>query len=222
MIDSHRLKVYAPAEEKINILSHAGGLAFSVIALILLLIRAGATGSVLYLVSAATFGLGLVALYGASTAYHSATNAVRRSRLRIVDHAAIYLLIAGTYTPFCLIILGGPLGWTIFSVSWGMAAVGIVLKLFFTGRFRLASTLIYVFMGWMIVFAVRPLVDSLPADGLYWLFTGGVCYTVGALIYGIRAIKFNHAIFHLFVLGGSACHFLSVYLYVLPGQPSGG
>ena len=211
------IKHYSPAEERINIYSHAVGLIFSVIALVLLVVRAFSAGSALYVVSAAVFGLGLVALYAASTAYHSATDPARRKRLRVVDHAAIYLLIAGTYTPLVLITLGGAIGWTIFTASWAMAATGIGLKLFFTGRFDLLSTLMYIFMGWMIVFAMKPLIEALSSAGLFWLFFGGVCYTVGAVIYSIRQIPFNHAIFHLFVLAGSICHFIAVYWYVLPG-----
>jgi hemolysin III len=179
--------------------------------------RASTFGGALHVVSACIFGAGLVALYAASTAYHSASRPQSRARLRIIDHATISLLIAGTYTPFTLITLQGTVGWIVFGVSWGLAAIGIFLKLHFTGRFNVLSTLMYVGMGWMIVFAAKPLIASLPAGGLYWLIAGGLSYTLGAVVYSIRQIPLNHATFHLFVLGGSVCHFVAVYFYVLPG-----
>jgi hemolysin III len=206
---------YSQAEERLNIGSHIIGLMLSIVGLVMLLTRAATLGGVLQVFSAGVFGASLVALYGASTAYHRAVEPVARKRLRVVDHAIIYILIAGTYTPFTLITLTGPVGWTIFGITWLMAAVGITLKLFFTGRFHVLSTLMYVFMGWMIMFAVRPLVQNLATEGLFWLIAGGLFYTLGAVIYSIKKIPFNHAIFHLFVLGGSISHFISVYAYVL-------
>lgn len=211
------MKVYSPIEEKINIGSHATGLLLSIVAVVLLVMRASHYGDAWHIVSVSIFGASLIALYAASTTYHSATRPELRARLRVIDHATIYILIAGTYTPFTLITLSGPVGWTIFSISWGLAVSGIVLKLFFTGRFNLVSTLMYIFMGWIIVFAVKPLVASLPAEGLYWLIAGGLSYTIGAVVYSIKKVPLNHAIFHLFVLGGSVCHFVAVYFFVLPG-----
>jgi hemolysin III len=126
------------------------------------------------------------------------------------------VLIAGTYTPFTLVTLQGSVGWTIFFTAWGFALTGIVLKLFFTGRFDMLSTIMYVFMGWIIVFAIKPLMNNLASEGLMWLFAGGAAYTVGAILYSIKKIKFNHAIFHVFVLAGSFCHFMAVYFYVVP------
>jgi len=207
---------YSPAEEKINIASHAFGFVLSVVALVLLVVHASQHGNAWHIVSFSIFGASLVTLYAASTIYHSAKNPVLRSRLRIVDHATIYILIAGTYTPFTLVTLGGFAGWTIFGFSWGMAVIGIVLKIFFTGKYDLLSTLMYVFMGWIIVFALDPLIHNLSSEGLFWLVAGGIAYTLGAVLYSIQKIKFNHAIFHVFVLIGSACHFISVYFYVLP------
>ena len=210
------MQTYSPLEEKTNIVSHVIGLILSVIALLLMLLRASDSGSALHVISAGIFGISLIALYAASTLYHSAKDLKVRSRLRINDHATIYILIAGTYTPFTLITLNGWVGWTIFGVSWGMAITGVTLKLFFTGRYNVLSTLMYVFMGWVIIFAVKPLINSLSPEGLFWLVAGGVAYTTGAVIYSIKKIKFNHAIFHLFVLLGSFCHFIAVYFYVLP------
>ena len=206
---------YTPLEEMTNIISHAIGLVLSIVALLLMLIRASESGNTLHIVSAAIFGVSLIALYAASTLYHSAKDPKVRSRLRINDHATIYILIAGTYTPFTLITLNGWVGWTIFGVSWGMAIAGVILKLLFTGKYNVLSTLMYVLMGWIIIFAIKPLINSLSYEGLFWLVAGGVAYTTGAVIYSIKKIKFNHAIFHLFVLLGSFCHFISVYFYVL-------
>jgi hemolysin III len=172
-------------------------------------------GGSLYLVSFSIFGLSLLFLYGSSTIYHSSKNVVRRGKLRILDHVSIYVLIAGTYTPFTLITLQGMTGWVIFSVSWLMALTGIILKFFFTGKYHLLSTLMYVFMGWLILFAIGPLIDKLPSAGLSWLVAGGVSYTLGAVLYSIKKMRFNHAIFHVFVLLGSSCHFLAVYFYVV-------
>lgn len=209
---------YSPAEERANIISHALGILMSVAALILMTVKAGLYGDIWHIVSVIIFGLSLTALYIASTMYHSATNPVKRAHLRIVDHAIIYVVIAGTYTPYTLVSLAGPTGWTVFAVSWSMAVAGITLKLFFTGRFNVLSTALYVLMGWIIVVALEPLKANLSSEGVSWLFAGGVAYTTGAVVYSISKIPFNHAIFHLFVLLGSLCHVISVYFYVLPGK----
>jgi hemolysin III len=209
-------KHYSPLEEKTNIISHAIGLVLSIVALVLMLVRASQHGNAWHIVGVSIFGASLIALYAASTFYHSASDPGIRSRLRIVDHATIYVLIAGTYTPFTLVTLNGSIGWTIFGVSWGMAVSGVILKLFYTGKYNVLSTLMYVFMGWIIIFAIKPLINNLPSGGLYWLFAGGLAYTSGAILYSIKKIPFNHAIFHMFVLLGSFCHFIAVYLYVLP------
>jgi len=216
MTETSGAKFYSPAEERINIASHAIGLLLSVAAFFALLRISMATGNQLYVVAFGIFGLSLILLYATSTLYHSTTRATRRKKLRIVDHAMIYVLIAGTYTPVALITLNGTLGWTLFAAAWGMAATGITLKIFFTGRFEVFSTLMYIFMGWILVFAIKPLVQELPPAGLNWLFGGGIAYTVGAILYAIKKIPFNHAIFHLFVLAGSTSHFITVYCYVLP------
>jgi hemolysin III len=216
MADSDKVKYYSPAEEWINIMSHALGLLLSIIALPLLVLHAIRNGNGWHLVAFAVFGLSMIGLYASSTFYHLSKDPALRARMRIVDHASIYLLIAGTYTPFTLITLGGINGWVVFAVSWSMALTGIVLKIFFTGRFQLLSTLMYVFMGWIIIFVMKPLVTNLPLEGVYWLIAGGIAYTVGAILYSIRKIHFNHAIFHVFVLIGSFCHFMAVYFWVLP------
>jgi hemolysin III len=211
-----RLKYYASAEERINVGSHALGLLLSIAAFIALIGRALAYGDGLHLLSVCVYATSMVALYAASTAYHSSRDPALRVRLRTVDHAAIYLLIAGTYTPFALVTLKGAVGWTIFGITWGMGLTGIVLKLFFTGRYRLISTLMYVFMGWLIVFFIQPLLEVFPSAGLAWLLAGGVAYTVGAAIYSIHRIPFGHACFHVLVVVGSMCHFYAIYRYVVP------
>ena len=218
MKDIEGIKYYSPIEEKINIISHAIGFILSIVALVLLVTHANLHGNVWHIVSFSIFGTGLIILYAASTFYHSAKKSELRSKLKIIDHASIYVLIAGTYTPFTLITLKGTIGWVIFGTSWGLALTGIILKLFFTGKYNLISTIMYVLMGWIIVFAIKPLINNLPLEGLLWLFAGGIFYTIGAILYSIKKIKFNHAIFHLFVLIGSFCHFMSVFFYVLPSE----
>lgn len=212
------IKYYSPIEEKINIITHATGFILSIIALVLLVRQANLYGTIWDIVIFSIFGASLVILYAASTFYHSAKKAELRGRLKIIDHASIYVLIAGTYTPFTLITLNGITGWVIFSISWGLALTGIILKFFFTGKYTLISTIMYVLMGWVIIFAIKPLINNLSFEGLLWLFAGGVFYTIGAILYSIKKIKFNHAIFHLFVLIGSFCHFMSVFFYVLPSK----
>ena len=160
------------------------------------------------------YGLSLILLYAASTFYHSAKDTLRRRKLNIFDHAAIYVLIAGTYSPFTLIVLEGYLGWLVFFLTWSFAFIGIVVKLFFTGRFDILSTILYVFMGWQIVFVYRTLIENLATQGLQLLFLGGIFYTVGALLYSIKKIPYNHTLFHVFVLLGSLCHFFSVYYFI--------
>lgn len=210
------IKFYNPLEEKINIITHAIGIALSIAALVLLVVFASLYGTVWHIVSFSIYGSSLVALYTASTFYHSIQNPKWRYRFNIVDHSAIYILIAGTYTPFTLVTLNGSVGWVLFGITWGIAAIGIIFKIFFTGKFDLVSTIAYVAMGWIVIFAIKPLMENLPTNGLIWLFLGGIFYTIGAIIYAIHKIKFNHAIFHVFVLLGSFSHFLAVFFYVLP------
>lgn len=210
------LTFYKPKEEKINVISHLIGLLLSIVALVLLLKHPLKATYTKQTISSIIYGVSLILLYTASTIYHYVQNPKWRKKLNILDHAAIYILIAGTYTPFALLVLKGWVGWAIFGISWGLAIVGVTLKIFFTGQFEKASTIAYVLMGWLIVFAIKPLLQNLSLEGLWWLFLGGVFYTVGAVIYSIKKINYNHAIFHIFVLLGSLSHFISVYFYVLP------
>lgn len=216
MIDEKVIKSYSSKEEKLNVITHGIGLVLSVVALFLLLIKASNTGDSIAIISFAIYGLSMVILYAASTFYHASKTPELRYKLNIFDHASIYVLIAGTYTPFTLVTLNGWVGWTIFGVSWGLALTGITLKLFYTGKYDKASTIAYVLMGWLIIFAIKPLIASLSYEGLLWLFSGGIFYTVGAILYSMNKVKYNHAIFHIFVLLGSFSHFMAVYYYILP------
>lgn len=209
-------KYYPPAEERLNILSHGIGFGLSVVALVMLILKAHKLGESKHMVSFIIFGASMVLLYAASTFYHSAKTHRLRIRLNILDHAAIYILIAGTYTPFALVTLNGITGWTILWVVWGMALVGVILKLFYAGRYQLLSTIMYVAMGWVIIFAINPLIDNLSTPGLWWLFAGGISYTIGAILFMQNKLPFNHAIFHIFVLLGTFAHFVSIYFYILP------
>ena len=215
MTKNKHLTYYPTTEEKINILTHGLGLLLSIAALVLLVIHASTHGTARHIVSFTIFGASLILLYSASTLYHYSQKPDIRRKLNILDHASIYVLIAGTYTPFTLITLKGWLGWTIFGITWGIAIIGVFFKLFYTGRFDKISTIAYVAMGWIIIFAVKPLIENLPLNGLYWLLAGGIFYTIGAVLYSIKKIKFNHAIFHVFVLLGSFSHFMAIYFYVL-------
>ena len=217
MKDQKKLTYYPLLEEKLNIISHAFGFLLSIAALVVLVVRACMVGNAWHIVSVSVFGTSMILLYAASTIYHSAQSEKWRYRLNVLDHASIYVLIAGSYTPFALVTLNGPVGWVIFGIIWGLAITGVVLKLFFIGKFPHLSTAMYVGMGWLVIFAMKPLIDNLHIGGLYWLVAGGIAYTVGALFYSIKKIQLNHAIFHLFVLLGSICHFSAVFFYVLPG-----
>ena len=207
---------YTPREELANSLTHGLGAALSVAGLVLLVIRAAQHGDAWHVVSTAIFGTTLVLLYAASTLYHSLRGERLKQRLRKFDHAAIFLLIAGSYTPFVLVTLRGPWGWSLFGVVWGLAVAGMTIKFWLAGRFKLLSTLIYVAMGWLVLVAIKPLVAALPSGGMKLLVAGGLCYTGGAVFYLWKRLPYHHAIWHLFVLGGSACHWAAVFLYVVP------
>jgi len=205
---------YSKSEERLNILTHALGLLLSVIGLPFLIIKALNFDGFLKPTSLIIYGLSMIVLYAASTFYHAAKEAKLRRKLNIFDHAAIYILIAGTYTPFTIIVLEGVTGWILFGLTWFFALVGVVMKLFYTGRFDKLSTVMYVLMGWQIVFAINPLMKSLSSNGLNFLFVGGVFYTIGAILYSIKKLPYNHATFHIFVLLGSFSHFFSIYFYI--------
>jgi hemolysin III len=168
------------------------------------------------LAGASVFAATLLLLYLSSTLYHAATDPVARTRLKVFDHCSIYLLIAGTYTPFTLIALRGHVGWWLFAAIWSLAALGIVFKLFFTGRFKLLSTLVYVAMGWMAIVAIKPVLAALDDWTFGWMLAGGLVYTLGTVFYHRPSMRYSHAVWHLFVIGGSACHYIAVLAQVLP------
>jgi hemolysin III len=206
---------YSMAEEIASGVTHGIGFLLALAMLSVMVVYAALRGTAWHVVACALYGSTLVLLYAASTLYHGLTSARAKAVLKIIDHSAIFLLIAGTYTPFLLVPLRGVWGWFLFGVIWGLALVGIGFKLFFTGRFKRLSTLIYVGMGWIVVIAIRPLWLYLPLGGVIWLLAGGVFYTAGTVFYLNRRIAFNHAIWHGFVLAGSLCHFVSVMFYVI-------
>jgi len=207
---------YTAREELANRLTHGLGAVFSVAGLALMVVFSARHGDVWQVVSTAIFGTTLILLYCSSTLYHSFQDERLRVLLRKFDHAAIFLLIAGTYTPFLLVTLRGPWGWSLLGVIWGLAAIGVTLKFWHAGRFNVVSTLIYIGMGWLVMIALKPLMAALPGGGLRLLVAGGLCYTGGAAFYLWHRLPYNHAIWHLFVLAGSACHWAAVFFYVLP------
>lgn len=203
-------------EEVANTLTHGFGLLLSVFGLGVLVYLASIYGDIWYIVSAVIYGLSLIALYAASTFYHGATSPELKEKLRLVDHCCIYLLIAGTYTPFTLITLRGSFGNGLFAVVWAFALVGIIIKIFLHNRIPAASVISYLVMGWIAIFAVQPLYNVLGFAPLIWIVAGGLIYTLGTIFYGLKSYKHHHAVWHLFVLGGSICHFIAIAVYIIP------
>jgi hemolysin III len=203
--------------ELANALTHGAGLVASLIGVPILVFTAATRGERAALVGASVFGATLIALYLASTLYHAVSHPQIKQRLRLFDHAAIYLLIAGTYTPFTLGVLRGVWGWTLFGFVWTLAAVGVIFKVVVgSGRFARLSTAIYIAMGWVIIIAIKPLMMALPSVGLMLLVAGGLLYTGGVVFYVDKRRAWTHPVWHLFVLGGSVCHYFAVLLYASP------
>ncbi len=215
-VDLSGLDSHPRREEVVSSVIHGIGAALAVAALALLVTFAALIGDPWRIVSFSIYGATLVILYTSSTLFHGFRTPARKQLLRIFDHAAIYLLIAGSYTPFLLVSIRGPLGWTLFGVTWGFAVLGVVQAALFLDRLKLLSLIAYLGMGWLIVAALKPLAAALPLGGMIWLALGGVLYTLGVVFYVIRRIPYNHAIWHLFVLAGSISHFFAMLLYVLP------
>jgi hemolysin III len=207
---------YTFGEELANSLIHGCGILLSIAGLIVLLSAAATTGSVREIASCAIYGATLVMLYTTSTLYHSVSRPQSKHLLRTLDHLAIFLLIAGTYTPFVLIALHGMWSWSLFAIVWTLAAIGTLFELTSLRRFRGAMVALYIAMGWVGLIAIKPLVAALPAPGLWLLFGGGVSYTFGVLFYRWHSLRYHHAVWHLFVLGGSVLQFFAVLWYVLP------
>lgn len=209
--------LHVDPEEIANSLTHGVGALLSISGLIALLMLSVRSGDGLHILSAGVFGGSLVFLYTASTLYHGIRIPRIKALFRLLDHVGIYLLIAGSYTPFTLVTLRGGLGWTLFGLVWAMALAGIAYKIFSRRRYPWFSTVYYLLMGWLAVFFLKPIAVTLPKAGLLMLVAGGLAYTAGVVFYAWDRLPFNHAIWHLFVLAGSAFHFLTVALYVFPG-----
>lgn len=208
--------IYSLSEEIAHALTHGLGLVASVGGLVTLVAAAWLRGDAWHIAGGSIFGATLVLLYASSTLYHGSRSPRVKRLFQRFDHAAIFLLIAGTYTPYTLVTLGGRWGWSMFGVTWGLAIVGILLETISRGRLRRLQLVMYLALGWIIVIAARPLVQSLSTGGLALLMAGGLFYTLGVTFFVWRRLRFHHAVWHVFVLGGSICHFFSVLLYVIP------
>ncbi|MFO7653650.1 MAG: hemolysin III family protein [Candidatus Krumholzibacteriia bacterium] len=211
-------KHFSRSEEIAHAITHGIGLLGSIAGLALLVSRAARTDDARVMVGVTVFGATMVLLYAASTIYHALTSVRAKRVFELLDHGAIYLLIAGTYTPFCLVVLGGTWGWSLFGLAWGLAALGIVYEVVFLRRWRWLSLAFYLTMGWLIVVAARPMMASLPPAGLALVAGGGFAYTAGAVFYAWRGFPYHHAVWHVFVVAGTALHFLCVLNYVIPAS----
>lgn len=207
-------------EELANTVTHGIGLALSLVGFVVLLVLAVMRGSAWHIVSCAIYGSTLVCLYTASTLYHGIASPRLKRVLKVFDHSAIFLLIAGTYTPFLLVNLRGGWGWSLLGIVWGLAMAGIIFKFLFVDHFKILSTAVYLLMGWLALIAVKPLLVLVPLGGLLWLLAGGLLYTSGVVFYAWKRIPYNHVIWHVFVLAGSACHYFAVLRSVLPPAKS--
>jgi len=210
MVTEHRL-----GDIIANSVTHGVGAAFALAGAVVLVVAA-AGGTAWQVTSCSIFGCTLVLVYVCSTLYHSLVRTRARHVLRIIDHSAIYLLIAGTYTPFSLVSLRGHFGWLLFAIVWSLAILGIIFKSFAIERFAIASVVVYLGMGWLAVFAMRPLLHALTWHGIFWIALGGLFYTVGIVFYALDRLSYFHAFWHLFVLAGSTCHYFAVLFYVAP------
>lgn len=208
-------------DEIASALTHGLGAAAALAGGAVLITLAAIHGDGWQLGASIVFGVTLLLLYTASTLYHAIQHPVAKGRLKVFDHCAIYLLIAGSYTPFTLIGLRGPWGWSLFAAIWTLAVAGVIFKLFYTGRFKLLSTIIYIVMGWLVIVAIKPMLTSLDTWTLSWLLAGGVFYTLGTFFYHRESIRYSHAIWHLFVIAGSVCHYVAVTEQVLRPRLAG-
>ncbi len=212
---SNDVNDFSLIEEIWHAITHGVGLALSIAALTIMVAYSSQSGSVISVLASILFGTTLIILYGSSTLYHAITHHDIKKRFQQFDHASIYILIAGSYTHVTLISLGNTLGYTLFGVVWGTSLIGIYLKFAYPGRFEKLSLILYLLLGWMIVIAVKPLMGVMAPGGLWLLLAGGLLYTFGVIFYVWDNLPFNHTIWHLFVMGGSICHFLMVVLYVI-------
>ncbi len=208
------MSLQSKKEEVLNAYSHGFGIILGIIGLFLLITKVDHSQSY-YLLSVIVYGLSTIILFFSSTLYHAVSKPVLKQKFRVADHISIYLLIAGTYTPVLLIVLPNSLGWQLLCAVWGIALFGVILKIFFTGKFEIFSTLLYLVMGWLIVFDFSTLKELIHSNGINWLFAGGLFYTIGIVFYAIEKIPYNHVIWHFFVLIGAICHFIMMYYYIV-------
>ncbi len=209
-IPAASLSQYSTGEEIANSIIHGLGVVFGIVSLTVLLTLSALFGSTFHIVCYLIYGLSLILLYTSSTLYHALPYLSAKKFFKVCDHVSIYLLIAGTYTPFLLLNIKGTLGWTLVGIVWACALAGIIFKFFFVGRFTFVSTLLYLGMGWMMVFAAKPLAEALSPKGMMWILAGGLAYTLGTVFYLLKKVPFHHAIWHLFVLTGSVFHFTAI------------
>ncbi|MDW7614424.1 hemolysin III family protein [Peribacillus simplex] len=208
--------VYTKKEEVVNAITHGVGVLLSIAALVFLIIFSVQKGSPWDVVISVIYGASMLLLYVSSTLVHSFPEGKTKDIFEIFDHSAIYIFIAGTYTPIMVLVIKGSLGWTLLGIIWGVAIIGVVFKAFYVKRFLFLSTLLYIAMGWMIVIVWGPLTAAMPSEGIQLLIAGGLLYTFGAIFYVWRGFPFHHAVWHVFVLGGSATHFFAVLFYIIP------
>jgi hemolysin III len=208
---------YTFGEEVANSVTHGIGMLLAIAGLAIMIYFAALYGDGWHLVSCSIFGATLLFTYAASTLYHSISRPGARRILHMLDHASIFLLIAGTYTPFTLISLRGPWGWSLFGIIWGLALIGVLYKVLMPKKIAGFSTLLYIAMGWAVVVAARPLLASVEIGGLLLLLTGGLAYTGGVAFYAWERMPYNHMVWHLFVMAGSTLHFFAILLYIIPG-----
>jgi hemolysin III len=203
-------------EEILNSVTHGAGIVLSAAGMVVLVVLSAMHGSAWHVVSCAIYGTSLMLLYTASMLYHASRRPESRKVFRALDHASIYVLIAGTYTPLVLVNMRGGWGWTLFGLVWGFAIAGIVFKAFFAGRFNFVSTLLYLGMGWLVVIAINPLLRAVPDVGLLFLLLGGLAYSFGCFFYLRDAKPFRHLVWHVFVLAGSVFHYFAIFFSILP------
>ena len=215
-VTSRLLPKYTLSEELFNSISHGVGAGLSVAALVLCVVNAALHGTAAGVVGASIYGATLVILYCMSTLYHAITNQTARRVFRVFDHASIYLLIAGTYTPITLVTLKGALGWVLFGIVWGIAVLGIVFNSISIEKFKKFSMISYIVMGWAFIIGMKDIIEKMPRNGFIFLLLGGIAYTVGIIFYALKKKKFMHSVWHFFVLAGSILQFFSIYFYVLP------
>lgn len=214
--NTRHLRPYSLGEEIANSITHGIGAGLSIAGLVVLVVSAARLGDPWRVVSFSIYGASLILLYLISTLYHALHHPGAKRVFKILDHASIYFLIAGTYTPFTLVSIRGAWGWTLFGIIWGLAITGIVFKAIFINRMKKLSVAIYILMGWLVLIAIKPMMANVPIEGMIWLAVGGVLYTLGVIFYRLKSIKYMHTVWHLFVIGGSICHFFAILLYVAP------